>query len=174
MLKNLKSKFSYITYPFFGTYSVPDIDIQFEGISAMLYKSYMPLKVDNSSNYLQELLSLEIDEKGKRFKFHITAKNTQQLIMLPERCLWGIDITGRIHNLKRYEEFERLCLKPSKITKGNLIWFKEISKPTRTPLSITNIEEDLLYYWFSFLYIDHVWELYKISPDYTGEKTIWI
>ncbi len=173
-LQNLRSKFSYITYPFFGTYIIPDIRLEFDKISAAIAKKYSTLKLNNSSNYLEELFDVEALEKETRFKFHITAKSTQELIMLPRRCLWGMDITGRMHNLKRYEEFLKLCIKPKEITKSKYLWFNEITRPLETPMSIKNIEEDLLHYWYEFLYIDYVWELYKVTPNYSGKSTEWI
>lgn len=174
MLQNLKSKFAYITYPFFGTYSVPDLQFDFDKLKAALHKNYTTLKLSNSSNYLEELLRVELDENETRFKFQLTALSTQALIMLPHRCQWGVDIEGKIHNLARYEEFRSRCVKPVKVTNNNLVWFKGISRPIRTPLSIKNIKEDILYYWYQFLYIDNVWELYKISTEYNGKETQWI
>ncbi len=174
MLQNLKSKYGYINYPFFGTYSIPSIQFDFDKIKAALRKSYSTVKLQNSSNYLDELLHIELDDNESRFKFQISALNTQSLIMLPKRCLWGIDIKGLIHNLQRYEEFKSKCIKPIKVTNNNLMWFNEVTRPIRTPLSIKNIQEDIMYYWYQFLYIDNVWELYRITPEYNGKQTEWI
>jgi hypothetical protein len=164
----MSSKFSYITYPFFGTYSVPNITINFNEIKAQLGRQIEKvIKLENSLNYLNELLTLEQLEVN-RLKFQITAKSTQELIMSDKRCVWGIDSIGVLHNLKRYEEFRSKCLKPSKITKSKYIWFRGISKPFEVPFSIKNIEEDIMYYWFKLLYIDNVWEIYKINTEYDG------
>jgi hypothetical protein len=173
ILNPIKSKFSYITYPFFGTYVIPDVQIEFDRISAAVAKRYTTVKLGNSSNFLEELFDIEALETETRFKFHVTAKSTQELIMLPKRCVWGVDITGRLHNLHRLEEYPQICIKPYKITKSKYIWFKEITKPIETKLSLQNIEEDLLYYWYSFLYIDYVWELYRVTPEYHGKTSEW-
>lgn len=168
------SKFSYIKYPFFGTYTIPTIDISFNKISASNSKNYnsKDIKLKNSENYLEHLIALE--NLKNRFKFKITAQSTQELIMLQKRCQWGVDITGAMHNLSRLEEFPLVCLKPIKITNNKYIWFNTITKPLISPLSIKNIADDLYYYFYSFLYIDNVWELYNIHPSFTGNKTAWV
>lgn len=175
MLKSQKSKYSYITYPFFGLFKVPEISVEFDKISTLLSDSYKTAKINSSSsNYLEELLSIDSSEKNERIKFQVTAQSTQELIMLPRRCVWGVDTTGRIHNLSRYQEFEHISIKPTKITLNKYIWFNKVTRPITVPMSIKNIEEDLLYYWFSFLYIDNVWELYRIHGDYNRKNTEWL
>jgi hypothetical protein len=174
MLNHQRSKFSYITYPFFGLYYVPEVTVQFDKICAELKSRQAVAKVNNSPNYLGELLSLDELEKNSRIKFNITAQSTQELIMLPKRCVWGIDITGRMHNLSRYQEFDHISIKPYLITKNKYIWFKKVTRPVVAPLSLVNIEEDILHYWFNFVYIDYVWELFKISDDYNWKATEWL
>lgn len=174
MLNHQKSKYSYITYPFFGLYSVPQVKIEFDKISAVLAKRHATVKVNNSPNYLGELFDVEVMSKENRIKFQITASSTQELIMLPNRCVWGIDITGRMHNLQRYQEFQQISIKPTKITKGKYIWFNKVTRPIISPLSVENIKEDILHYWFNFLYIDSVWELYRISDSHNGKSTEWL
>jgi hypothetical protein len=167
-----KSKYGYIKYPFFGLYHVPEVSVEFDKIQAEINHRYVTAKKTNSANYLAELATLETKEK--RVKFQITASSTQELIMLPNRCVWGIDITGRLHNLSRWQEFKHISIKPYKITKNKFIWFKKVTRPIVSPLTLTNIEEDILEYWFSFLYIDNVWELYRISDSYIDKETEWV
>ena len=145
--QKLRSKFSFISYPFFGTYKVPDVRVDFDKVTAAITTRYSTVKLSNSPNYLDELLNLETNENEIRFRFQVTAKSTQELIMLEDRCVWGVDRTGRMHNLKRYEEFEQFCMRPLKITQGKYLWFRGITRPIETPLSIKNIAEDLMYYW---------------------------
>jgi hypothetical protein len=153
-------------------YHVPEITIEFDTIKAKIQQTTSKIvKVSNSSDYLNELLGLESYLKNSRFKFRITAKSTQELIMLDRRCVWGIDCVGVMHNLQRREEFKSKCLKPVKITRGKYIWFKNITYPFEMPFSIKNIEEDILYYWFKLLYIDNTWEIYKINTEYDGNIT---
>ena len=166
-----KSKFSYIQYPFFGTYKVPELDIGFTKIKAKLHKEFKDIKLTNKEDYLTQLLDIDKSVGAARFRFHITAKSTQELIMLDKRCVWGIDFEGTIHNIQRYEEFVCKCVKPDRITKHKYIWFKNISKPFEMPFSIKNIEEDIMYYWFKLLYIDNVWTIYKINTEYEGVNT---
>ena len=150
-------------------YQIPEITIEFDAIKAKILKSSLKIvKISNSSDYLLELLELEAFLKDSRFKFKITAKSTQELIMLDRRCLWGVDSLGTMHNIQRYEEFKCKCLKPLRITKGKYVWFKGISYPFEMPFSIKNIEEDILYYWFKLLYIDNTWEIYRINTEYDG------
>lgn len=170
----MQSKFSYITYPFFGTYIVPEITVDFDKITTKLSKSIKTLKLTNSTDYLGHLLELEQLLSDNRFKFKITATSTQELIMLDKRCLWGVDSVGILHNLKRYEEFKAKCIKPQKITKHKYVWFKNISYPFEMPFSIKNIEEDILHYWFKLLYIDQVWTIYRINSEYDGNDAICI
>ena len=114
-----KSKYGYIKYPFFGLYHVPEVSVEFDKIQAEINHRYVTAKKTNSANYLAELATLETKEK--RVKFQITASSTQELIMLPNRCVWGIDITGRLHNLSRWQEFKHISIKPYKITKNKFI-----------------------------------------------------
>lgn len=168
----MKSKFSYITYPFFGTYVVPDVEVQFDEILATTTKKLKSLKLSNSSNYLEELFDIQEKKKNNRFSFDITANSTSELIMLPKRCLWGVDIRGEIHNLSRKQIFDHICIKPRSITKDKYIWFREVTPPLVTPIRIQQLKDDLLNYWFSFLYIDTKWELYSVNPFFTRSKAV--
>ena len=163
-----KSKFSYIQYPFFGTFKVPELDIGFSKIKAKLHKEFKDIKLNNVEDYLTQLLNIEKKVGSDRFRFYLTAKSTQELIMLDKRCVWGIDYNGEIHNLKRWEEFHCRNLKPLKITQGKYLWFRSISYPFEMPFSIKNIQEDIMYYWFKLLYIDNIWTIYKINNEYDG------
>jgi hypothetical protein len=167
------SKFGYIKYPFFGTYTVPEIKVDFNKISATVRDSYKTLRTNQELDYLTDALDIEIDKNQSRFKFNVTAKSTQELIMLPRRCVWGVDKTGNIHNLQRNEMFKSINIQPKEVT-NNYIWFREVTRPIVAPFSLKNIMEDVYYYWFTFLHIDNVWELYKISPDFDRVSEVWI
>lgn len=153
-------------------YKVPSLTVNFDNIKGKISSTFKTLKIENVETYLEELLTLEQVFGSSRFRFQITAKSTQELLMLDKRCMWGIDNLGVFHDLSRKQKFKCKYLKPYEITQNKYIWFKTITKPFEVPFSIKNIEEDIMYYWFKLIYIDNVWEIGAIDTDYSTQTTV--
>lgn len=168
------SKFSYIKYPFFGRFYKPNIEVQFDKIITTAKHAPKLIKTQNSGNYLTDLAKIEQENSQLRLHFSFTAHNTQQILMLDRRCLWGVDYEGTIHNLERLEKFKAVSVRIENITKDKYLWFPKITYPFLMPLSVRNIKNDIAYYWFQLLYIDLTWEIYRVETEPNTKQYEWV
>ena len=163
------SKFSDIIFPFYGLNHLPKkIKINTDKIEIITHDNLNKVVWDKNyktDTYFNTLLCLD-----NRIIFDYTAINIQQLV-LTNYLVWGVDNTGKIHNLYKKQKFPVLQSTIAK-THLNLLWFEKISYPFEIP---NNLEKTVSKFSIGlFIYIDKVWYLYEINDKYKNMEYLWL
>lgn len=163
------SKFSGITYPFFGM-RIPPKDIIYQDDKVYFVRQHITTLLDDYNipynSYIRRLLYFDSNDID-RLRFTYTAYSLENIIL--SKIPWGIDNTGKIFNLKEKETFKTKISKIER-TKGNLIWIKGVSYPFNLSLDASyNINKHL---FAEIVFIDNKWYLYNFTYKYKKRDTI--
>lgn len=169
----MKSKFYGIVYPFYGSYFYPDriiygpndLSVEVKGRTYIVDINYL-----RTPSYLQTLFSLDNKEK-KRLSFHITARNTSELLRSPN-VKWGIDNKGKQYDLRSKTSIPCVCRKVVKVI-NTKFWLQGISYPFEVADYLKSTE-DLESIYAITVNIDMQHHIYEFTTLYDERMTIII
>tara|TARA_Y100000034_G_scaffold136800_2_gene215906 strand:+ start:3650 stop:4135 length:486 start_codon:yes stop_codon:yes gene_type:complete len=160
------SKFSEITFPFFGLNYVPEVE--FRGREIFIYNKILDDVSLPQKTYLNRLIHLSSKDK---VTFDFTANSLENIIFY-KKAKWGIDNTGKIFNISKKQRFTLTSKKIEKI-RNKLIWVKGISYPFNVPLELEDLINKKLFF-VDLVHIDNLWRLYNFSYSYNSKKYAYI
>lgn len=161
------SKFSNITFPFYGLKQIPE-DISFKEQKILVKFNTQWMVLDDKSlkgNYLQRQIQM-LEQKYTKLNFNYTCRNMIEL--LSSKAKWGADSDAIIHDLSNREKFSIICRKIRAI-KENLIWVDKISYPFEVNTEKLNVNSD---YYVTLIHIDRSWYPLEFSFSMHNRKEV--
>lgn len=168
------NKFSNLHFPIFGSKRHLNFHLTLNEIFVTIdgQKYIVDDKSINNPSYLSRLIELDSRKKYQRFKFDLTIRTMEELLL--SGCKVGIDELGNIKYFDIKQSFkysEKEIIK----TRKKHFWFKGISYPFTLDLeNIEKIAEDYKYYYGKLTYINRNWYFLGFCDEKTEKDIIWL